>query len=152
MEEHGFLNISKLMHCGVYALLKKGEVIYIGKSKQPMMRIYTHIRNRGRKVGMNPGFGNAVGPAIGGKGIAFDSIWFLPCMLGQLGTLEIHFIKMYKPKHNVKHNPEPKPRPEKEPRVIMPIPDEIKGLLRQMIVISSLPPMEDTPKYIQRRL
>jgi len=53
VEEYGFLNISKLMHCGVYALVKKGQVVYVGKSKQPMMRIYTHVRNRGKKLGSN---------------------------------------------------------------------------------------------------
>ncbi len=103
VEEHGFMNITKLMHCG--------------------------------------------GPAQDGKGITFDTIWFLPCMLGQLGTLEVHFIKMFMPKHNVRHNPDLKVKTE-----IMPIPDEIKALLAQMVTITGLP-QEDSPKvYIRRML
>jgi len=39
VEEYGFFEYFKLMHCGVYALVKKGQVVYVGKSKQPMMRI-----------------------------------------------------------------------------------------------------------------
>ncbi len=146
MEEHGFWNISKLMHCGVYALVKKGVVVYVGKSKQPMMRIYTHVRNRGKKLGSNL-YGNDIGPAVNGKGITFDSVWFLPCMLGQLGTLEVHFIKMFMPKHNVMHNPKPTPQP------VIPIPEDIRAILKQMITITGLPPLEDRPKvYIRRML
>ena len=152
MEEYGFLNISKLMHCGVYALVKKGEVVYVGKSKQPLMRIYTHVKNRGRKMGANIYSKDDCGPSVNGKGISFDSAWFLPCMLGQLWTLEVHFIKMFMPKHNVRHNPEAKPRPEPTP--IMPIPDDMKELLRQIVVITDLPPQQDpvSRSYMVRRL
>jgi len=150
VEEYGFLNITKLMHCGVYALVHHGQVVYVGKSKQPMMRIYTHVRNRGKKMGPNPGFGKDTGPAVNGKGIVFDSVWFLPCMLGQLWTLEVHFIKMFMPKHNVRHNPEPKVKPVKEPPI--PIPEDIRAILKQMIMITGLPPLEDRPKVYIRRL
>lgn len=155
VEEYGFLNITKLMHCGVYALVKKGEVVYVGKSKQPLMRIYTHVKNRGRKMGANIYSKEDCGPAVNGKGISFDSAWFLPCMLGQLWTLEVHFIKMFMPKHNVRHNPEARSRPEREPTQIMSIPEDMKELLRQIVVITDLPPMEPTaPRgpYIMRRL
>lgn len=143
MEEHGFIDVTKLIHCGVYALVRKGDVVYVGKSKQPLMRIHTHVLNRGKliKKTVNP---NA-GPALNGKGINFDKVWFLPCMLGQLGVLEIHFIRMYMPKHNQIGKPEP----------VMPIPDEIKELLKQMIVITDLPKIVPTaPRgpYIMRRL
>ncbi len=154
MLEHGFMDISKLMHCGVYALLKKGEVVYVGKTKQPMQRIYRHVYNRGKPLGTTINSqSNAKCPTFNGKGITFDSVWFLPCMLGQLSVLEVHFIRMFMPKHNVAHNPEAKPRPERVPTVIIPIPDDIKALLAQMVTITGLPPMEDRPKvYIRRML
>lgn len=155
VEEYGFFNISKMMHCGVYALVKKGEVVYVGKSRQPLMRVHIHVRNRGRKLGTNLYGKSDTGPAVNGKGITFDSAWFLPCMLGQLGTLEVHFIKMFMPKYNVRHNPELKQRPERESTDIMPIPDEIKELLKQLVVITDLPPVpEMAPRgpYIMRRL
>ncbi len=152
MEEYGFFNITKLMHCGVYALIKKEEVIYVGKSRQPLMRIHTHVKNRGRKLGTNLYGRNDTGPAVNGKGISFDTVWFLPCMLGQLYTLEVHFIKTFMPKYNVRHNPEAKPRPAKEPIVTIPIPDDIRAILKQMITITGLPPIEDRPKVYIRRL
>ena len=141
MEEHGFVNISKLLHCGVYTLLRKGEVVYVGKSTQPLRRIHRHVLNRGKliKRTINPD----AGPAVNGKGINFDGVWFLPCMLGQLSTLESFFIKKYMPKHNVLGKPNP----------VMAIPDDIKALLAQMVTITGLPPLEDRPKvYIRRML
>ncbi len=50
MEEHGFMDVTKLIHCGVYALVRKEEVVYVGKSKQPLMRIHTHVLNRGKLI------------------------------------------------------------------------------------------------------
>ena len=151
MEQHGFMNISKLLHCGVYALLRKGEVVYVGKSKRPFVRLYAHINARGKKLPWKVGYNKEY------VGIHFDAIWFLPCMLGQLDTLEVHFIKMFMPKHNVKdvpkHRQESGLKPTKVPVEIIPIPDDIKELLRQMVVITGLPPLEDRPKvYIRRML
>src|SRR6266566_820757 len=101
MAEYDFINITKLMHCGVYLLLRKGEVVYVGKSKQPLMRIHTHVRNRGRALSQGE-YGKACGPAFKGKGIGFD---------------------------------------------------EIRALLKQMVVISSLPPQDDSfQRFIPRRL
>jgi len=146
MDEHQFMDISKLMHCGVYALVRKGQVVYVGKSKEPLRRIFRHVSNRGKPMGQRL-FGGYTSPAQDGKGITFDTIWFLPCMLGQLGTLEVHFIKMFMPKHNVKHNPDLKAK-----TTIMPIPDDIRALLAQMVTITGLP-QEDSPKvYIRRML
>jgi len=141
------MNITKLMHCGVYALVRKGVVVYVGKSKQPLMRIFRHVSNRGKPLGQKM-FGGYTSPAQDGKGIVFDTIWFLPCMLGQMGTLEVRFIKMFMPKHNVMHNPDLRPKP-----VPIPIPEDIRAILKQMITITGLPPLEDRPKvYIRRML
>jgi len=100
--------------------------------------------------------GTYTGPMEAGRGINFDGIWFLPCMLGQLGILEVHLIREYKPKYNVQHNPDLKPKPKtKEPTQIMPIPEDMKELLRQIVVISDLPPVPElAPQraYIMRRL
>src|SRR5258705_247134 len=150
MREHGFMDVTKLMHCGVYALVRKGEVVYVGKSKQPLMRIFRHVSNRGKPLGQKL-FGGYSSPAQDGKGIMFDTIWFLLCMLGQLYTMEVRFIKMFMQKHNVKHTPDPKSRPVRGPTI--PIPDDIKAILKQMITITGLPPLDDRPKvYIRRML
>jgi len=76
-------------------------------------------------------------------------------MLGQMGTLEVRFIKLYMPKYNVLHNPDLKPKPSpKEPTQIMPIPEEMKELLRQIVVITDIPPEPTAPQraYIMRML
>lgn len=151
MPDYTVIDLTKLMHCGVYALLRKGEVVYVGKSKQPLMRLHTHMLNRKQVMG-KVFSGSYSGPMEANKGINFDGIWFLPCMLGQLSILEAHLIREHRPKYNVQHNPDLKPRPVREPTVIMPIPEDIKELLRQMVVITGLPPLEDRPKVYIRRL
>jgi len=140
MPDYDFIDISKLLHCGVYCLLRKEEVVYVGRSKKPLARIGRHVENRNRPMGENPGFGY-VGPRHAGKGISFDGIWFIPCMLGQLDTVELAMIRKYQPRYNIRGIP---PRP---------IPDEIKAILQQMVVITSLPPQDDTfQRFIPRRL
>lgn len=141
MPEHQFLDISKLLHCGVYALLRKGEVVYVGKSKKPLVRLYAHYNAQGKRVPRQVGNNNVK------QGIVFDGIWFIPCMLGQLDILEVHFIRKYQPKHNVKD----------KPKVPIAIPEEIKELLKQLVVITNLPPVQEilvAPRgpYIVRRL
>jgi hypothetical protein len=142
MPEHPHIDISKLLHCGCYALLKKGEVIYVGKSKKPMVRLYTHFSNRGKVLGQNM-WGGYSGPTLNDRGVNFDGVWFWPCMLGQLGTIEMYLIRKYMPKYNQVGKPGP----------VLPIPDDIRAILKQMITITGLPPLEDRPKvYIRRML
>jgi len=141
MPDYDFMDISKLLHCGVYCLLRKGEVVYVGKSKKPLVRLYTHVYNRGKEAGRALYPGIVAGPTHGGKGINFDGIWFVPCMLGQLDVIELAMIRKYEPRYNVRGKPP------------TPIPDEIKALLKQMVVITSLPPQDDTfQRFIPRRL
>jgi len=102
MELEGFVNASALMHCGVYALVYKDEVVYIGQSRQPLQRLATHINYRKRKYPKPMGYRQVK------VGINFDRIWFRPCMLRELDDLEIAMIKKYQPRHNQKHAP-PKP-------------------------------------------
>src|SRR5882762_505609 len=141
MPEYQHLDLSKLLHCGIYCLLRRGEVVYVGKSKKPLVRLYTHLYNRGKDMGRSLYPGTGDGPRQNGKGINFDGIWFIPCMLGQLDVVELAMIRKYEPRYNIRGLP---PRP---------IPEEIKALLQQMVVITSLPPQDDTfQRFIPRRL
>src|SRR4029077_15051106 len=88
MERNQFMDVGKLLHCGVYALLQRGEVVYVGKSKRPLGRLYSRLKDRGRILEKGES-----GPQVHGKGIWFDGVWFAPCMLGQLDVLEVHFIR-----------------------------------------------------------
>ncbi len=146
MPEYQFLDISKLLHCGVYCLLRRGEVVYVGKSKNPIGRLEGHIRNRNRdmshdvwRIGNNKG---NRGPTHNGRGINFDGIHFYPCMLGQLDVIEAVLIKKFLPKYNTKGMPK------------QALPEDIKDLLAQMGWMSfTPPPLEDRPKvYIRRML
>ena len=142
MPEYQHLDISKLLHCGAYALLRRGEVVYVGKSKKPLVRLCTHLSRRGKEMSENM-WGGYSGPQLNGKGIKFDGVWFWPCMLGQLDVIEVALIRKYEPRYNILGRSGP----------FMPIPDEIKALLKQMVVITSLPPQDDTfQRFIPRRL
>jgi len=144
MPEYQHLDISKLLHCGCYALLRKGEVIYVGKSTKPIVRLYTHCKNRGKPMGRTM-TGGYRGPTLNDKGINFDGAWFWPCMLGQLGIIETFLIRKYVPMYNMVGKPGP----------VIPIPEDIKELLKQVVIITDLPAPEPTaPRgpYIMRRL
>ena len=91
----GFFDVSPLLRCGVYALCKRGGVIYVGKSKSLYARIYTHkhFANRGAK-------GKAVPAWLPVKGIQFDQVFIRPCTLEELDELESRMINLYKPRYN----------------------------------------------------
>jgi len=104
MEEDGFVDFSALLHCAVYALVRKGVVVYIGQSKMLCNRLYNHCHNRGKKPTKKPWYGTAVY-----NGVMFDAIWVRPCMLAELSLLEVQMIRKYQPKYNVNHKERPKP-------------------------------------------
>ncbi|SRR6266478_1493685 len=137
LRPEGTISFYSLMHCGVYALVRRGEIVYIGKSRKLWVRLYNHCNNRGKVVYLPEGCLRQ------NKGISFDDIWVWPCMLGQLDTLEVHLIQKYVPRYNVKDKPMP----------VLPIPEDIRVILKQMITITGLPPLDDRPKvYIRRML
>ena len=89
----GFTNISESLRCGIYALAIKGKVIYIGKSKCMLVRIYSH-RNAKSKKGSLPSWFPV-------KGIAFDEVHVQPCHPDRLDKLEFDMINLYKPRLNI---------------------------------------------------
>lgn len=98
MDLFGFFDASDMLKAGVYALVYRGEVVYIGKSKSMLGRVYTHRQVwRSRKGGKVPSW-------LPVKGILFDEVHIRPCRLEQLDTLEAEMIKLYKPRGNVQLN------------------------------------------------
>lgn len=90
MELKGFIQASEALKAGVYALAWRGEVVYVGKSKCMLSRIYAH-RNLFRSKA----------PAwMPIKGVQFDAIFLRPCPLAALDSLEAEMINLYKPKLN----------------------------------------------------
>lgn len=97
MELDGFSDVSGMLRCGVYALCAKGQVLYVGKSKAMLARVYTHRQNwiartRGRAV---PDWLSPV------KGIHFDEIHVRPCAPDKLDAVEREMIDKYKPRLNL---------------------------------------------------
>src|SRR5216684_2207210 len=121
-EEEGFIDVTVFMHCGVYMLIRRGEVVYVGQSKSVGERIRTHIRQRKGGARNSGLFHNKVK-----VGFAFDSIMVKGCMLGELDNLERAMIKKYQPKYNVLH---------KNPKPLM----DLQMLLDMMPPVLMLPP------------
>lgn len=92
MELEGFTDISHSLRCGVYALVSKGRVIYIGKSRCMLVRIYSH-RNAKSKKGSLPSWFPI-------KGITFDEVHVHPCHPDSIDRVEFDMINLYKPKLN----------------------------------------------------
>ncbi len=129
----GFVNYSALLHCAVYALVRRKEVVYIGQSKSLCTRLYGWCTAK-----------RAVKKSLYGvqiyKGISFDEIWVRPCMLAELSGLEIAMIKKYQPKHNDKHREKPKPE------------ISLEELLKTMPIYPMLPPNPEPRRASWRRL
>lgn len=92
----GFINVSAILRCGVYALVRDGVVVYVGQSKKPLARISAHRSNWGRKA--MPAWMPA-----SLRGVLFDECHVLPCKVEQLDALERALIELYKPKYNIAH-------------------------------------------------
>jgi hypothetical protein len=95
----GFMDVTPILRCGVYALVREGVVVYVGQSKKPLARIEAHRSLWGRKKA--PGW-------LPIKAILFDEVHVMPCRVEDLDRLERALIDLYKPKFNVKlKSPEP---------------------------------------------
>jgi len=92
----GFVDVSAILRCGVYALVREGVVVYVGQSKKMLARVSAHKSNWGRKSV----------PAwmpVSLRGVLFDQVFVLPCRVEQLDTIERAMIDLYKPKYNIAH-------------------------------------------------
>lgn len=89
----GFVNVSAMLKPGVYALIKDGVVVYVGQSIRPLARVEAHRSLWGRKKA--PGW-------LPIRGILFDEVHVMPCLVEQLDEVERALIDLYKPKFNIK--------------------------------------------------
>jgi hypothetical protein len=91
----GFVDVTPILRCGVYALVRDGVVVYVGQGKKMVARVEAHRSNWGRK---------AV-PAwmpVSLRGVLFDQVFVLPCRVEDLDRIEAAMIDLYKPKFNIK--------------------------------------------------
>lgn len=77
----GMRDMSWMLHPGVYVLLFRGEVVYVGQSMNAFGRIGDHTRNK-----------------------IFDRIFFLRCRPKELLPFEAALIHEYKPRYNKDQN------------------------------------------------
>ncbi|MDE2022102.1 MAG: GIY-YIG nuclease family protein [Patescibacteria group bacterium] len=95
MQLSGFQDVTTLLRSGIYILVRRGVVIYVGKSKSLYSRIYTHkhFANRGAK-------GKPLPSWLPVKGIQFDEVHIRYCHIDDLDRLEAEMINLYKPHYN----------------------------------------------------
>jgi excinuclease UvrABC nuclease subunit len=90
----GFSEITLVLRAGVYVLMHHEEVVYVGKSKVMLGRIYTHrvawgSKSRAPRTGVIPP-----------KGILFNRVFIRPCPLAEVDGLEAELIARYHPRYN----------------------------------------------------
>ena len=90
----GFIDVSAILRCGIYALVREGVVVYVGQSKKMLGRIAAHKSNWGKKS--MPAW-----MPVSLRGVLFDSAYVLPCRVEDLDRLERALIDLYKPKYNI---------------------------------------------------
>jgi len=98
--QQGMVDVTAILRCGVYVLLREGVVVYVGQSKKMLGRVSAHKSNWGKKT-------PAWLPASC-RGILFDQVWVRPCRVEDLDAVERELINLYKPKYNLQlKTPEP---------------------------------------------
>jgi hypothetical protein len=91
----GFIDVTPVLRCGVYALVRDGVVVYVGQGKKMVARVEAHRSNWGRKS--TPAW-----MPVSLRGVLFDQVFVLPCRVEDLNRIEAAMIDLYKPKFNVK--------------------------------------------------
>lgn len=97
----GFVDISPLLGSGVYALVWRTEVVYVGKAKQLLRRIYAHrnMLERSRSGKPMPN----TGPGSRSRVIPFSKVFIKACGEDDLDRTEIALIAKLSPRYNTHH-------------------------------------------------
>ncbi len=93
MELQGFENVTAILRMGIYALVHNGRVVYIGKAKAMLSRVYTHRTNARQR---SPAW-----LSDRAKGIVFDEVHIRPVHPDEIDDLEHALIHFYKPRYNI---------------------------------------------------
>lgn len=96
----GGLDLSAVLQSGVYILLHKGRIVYVGKSRMVLKRLYAHrnLWERKRRGLRRPGYTKI-------NGVPFDKVMFHPCRYEELDALELKLIQEHRPQYNVRLQP-----------------------------------------------
>jgi hypothetical protein len=89
------IDMSALLRPAVYLLFRDGRCVYVGQSKCPLVRVYTH-RSMARRRKL---------PWIKTLGIVFDRFEVVPTRVEDLTRVEAELIAKFSPEHNVRIPP-----------------------------------------------
>ena len=88
------LDFTAMLRPAVYILSHEDEVVYVGKSKCPLVRIYAHrLRSKLTNIESED------------RSFIFDSIHLIPAHIDALNALEQRLIRELRPRHNIRHKP-----------------------------------------------
>lgn len=116
-----FSDCSAILGPGVYALFFAEELVYIGKAKKLLARIYAHRNMLERKrAGVR-----------GVKAVPFSKVKVFPCKEIDLDRTEKEFIERFQPKHNTQYI---RPIPVRDPITL-----SINGIAIQLGGVTARP-------------
>lgn len=96
MKLEGFHDTSDLLKGGVYALVYRREVVYVGKAKRMLNRVYAHLSIwAAKRKGKVPTW-------LPVDGIYFDEVHIRPCHPDDIDRIEREMIARYKPRLNTR--------------------------------------------------
>lgn len=85
------LDVTALLRPGIYILRSGGRVVYVGKSKCPLVRIAAHRSLARRRAPTWMPF----------KGVVFDSVHVIPSHPDRIDALEMDVIAQLQPTQNI---------------------------------------------------
>ena len=130
MELSELIDVSVWLKPVVYVLINRGTVVYVGKTAQPIIRLFQHKLKAGEVIYKRR-------HTRGVERFPFDKILFHPCDHDQLDRMEKLMIQKHQPKHNILHKYEPL---------------DIKALLATIVPIRALSNDHPTIGKINRRI
>jgi hypothetical protein len=89
----GAWKVSAIIGPGIYFLYLKGELQWIGSSKNVIHRVYQHYA--GNSTTCDGGWTHLA--------VDFDDVYVLPCIEEGLDIMERSLIRRLQPKRNIKH-------------------------------------------------
>lgn len=88
--DEGYSSAGGLLVAGVYALVLRGKVVFVGKAKLPLAFVASH---RELAHTSHTDF-------VLAKGVVFDDVWVRPCHPDEIDSEYTRMLAKYKPRHN----------------------------------------------------
>lgn len=96
MEIEGFVDATPVLMGGVYILIHRGEVVYVGKAKRMLNRLAAHLSVRSAQRKEKVPYWLPI------QGIYYDRVLIRPEHPDRIDALERSMIDIYKPRYNTR--------------------------------------------------